>query len=469
MLNEDTIMSFDFRTWILEHKDSEYRFVYENDNLIKLLTAYGEASISFTEIEGKTIVEFSIVSNKDNSTKFYLHFELNDENHAKQLYNEMVETLTSLKDEKTVRVLLSCSAGLTTSMFAQNLNSIAEMLNLDFQFDAVSYLSIYEEVENYDVVLIAPQIGYLLKRLQDTLTDRLVLQIPTSVFASYDALAAIQFVQKELESFNLEKNNKKKEKCKNCAQYHKRILSIAISINRAQTRIYYQLHDKSDIIDSNMIIKPSMNIYDLYDIIDTVLLKHTYIDMIGIATSGIVKDDNLLKDPQNGVDIDIKKDFEGKYNIRVFVYNDANASVVGFSLEHPEYKNIIFHSQPFGFGVGGQGIILNGEIVRGKNGIAGEIKYFMRRMQLSDDVEKLAWTQLGALEIVTKALLPSISIIGPEAVVLCTPMTPDMTEVKNSLKSFIPDEFLPDFYYLHDVSEYMLNGITKLCVSHFEE
>lgn len=83
-MNEDTIMNFDFKTWILEHKNNEYRFVNENNNLIKLITDYGEASISFTEIEGDTIVEFNIVSNKDNSIKFYLHFELNDENHAKQ-------------------------------------------------------------------------------------------------------------------------------------------------------------------------------------------------------------------------------------------------------------------------------------------------------------------------------------------------------------------------------------------------
>ena len=465
MFNDEAITSFDFKTWILNHKNNEYCFVKENDDLIKLVTDYGEASITFTKIDENTIVEFNIVSNKDNSIKFYLHFELNDENHAKQLYDEMVETLIDLKNEKNVRVLLSCSAGLTTSMFVENLNSIAEMLNLDYQFDAVSYLSIYEEVENYDVVLIAPQIGYMLKRLQDTLTNKLVLQIPTSIFASYDALAAIQFVQKELENFNLEKKSKKKENCTNCEKYNKRILSIAISINKAQTRIYYQLHDKSEIIDSNMVIKSSMNIYDLYDIIDTVLLKHTYIDMIGIATPGIVKDENLLKDPQNGEIIDIKKDFEEKYNIDVFVYNNANASVVGFSLEHPEYKNIIFHSQPFGFGVGGQGIIVNGEIVSGKNGIAGEIKFFMRRMQLSDDVEKLAWTEHGALELVTKALLPSISIIGPEAIVLYTPMTPDMNEINNSLKSFIPDEFLPDLYYINDVSEYMLNGITKMCVN----
>ena len=51
-------------------------------------------------------------------------------------------------------------------MFASNLNSVVEMLGEDYHFEAVAYTNIYEEVENYDVILIAPQIGYLLKRLK---------------------------------------------------------------------------------------------------------------------------------------------------------------------------------------------------------------------------------------------------------------------------------------------------------------
>ena len=211
MAEEKMISTFDFKTWIQKQVSDHYQIVVENDQLIQLIGDEGEASISFTEIEDNTIVEFSIVSKKDQSVKFYLHFELNDENHAKQLFSEMVETLIGLKDEKIVKVLLSCSAGLTTSMFAQNLNSVAEMLSLDYQFDAVSYLSIYEEVENYDVVLIAPQIGYMLQRLKDSLPDKLVLQIPTAVFASYDAMSALQFVQSELERFNKEKNEEEIE------------------------------------------------------------------------------------------------------------------------------------------------------------------------------------------------------------------------------------------------------------------
>jgi len=465
MLNEQ--VAFNFKSWIQNHHSEDYQIVLENDQLIKLVTDYGEANINFTEIEDNTIVEFNITSPKDNSVKFYLHFELNDEDHAKQLYDEMVETLIGLKDEKTLRVLLSCSAGLTTAMFADNLNSTADMLGLDYQFNAVSYLSIYEEVENYDVILIAPQIGYMLKRLQESLPDKLVLQIPTAVFASYDALSALKFVQDELNRFNENKNIKIKDECTHCTEYEKRILSIAISINKTQTRIYYRLTEKCEVIDSNLIIKPTMNIYDLYDIIDTILLKHSYIDVIGIATPGIVKDNKLLRDPYDGKDIDIKKDFDDKYNIDVFVYNNANAVAVGFSLEDPEYKNMVFHSQPFG--VGGQGIIVNGKVLKGKNGIAGELRYFIKRMQLSDEIYKLSLTQQGTLEIVTKSLLPAISLFGPDAVAICSPMTSDMNEIKKALTSFISEEFLPEFYYIKEASSYMLSGLTQLCVDYLEE
>ena len=94
-------------------------------------------------------------------------------------------------------------------MFAENLNSVSEMLGLDYHFDAISYLSIYEEVQNYDIVFIAPQIGYMFNRLKESLPDKLVLQIPTTVFASYDALGAIRFIQQEF--LNKEKEEEKEE------------------------------------------------------------------------------------------------------------------------------------------------------------------------------------------------------------------------------------------------------------------
>lgn len=469
----------DYILWIKNHLPENYNIITVNDNEYNFYTEFGLAVIKFTDVETNTIVEFTITSKKDDTVKFYLHFELNDVEHAKQLYNEMIDTLIGLKDEKTIRVLLSCSAGLTTSMFAENLNSTAQMLTLDYHFDAVSYLSIYEQVEKYDVVLLAPQIGYMLKRLSASLPEKLVLQIPTASFAAYDSLNTIKFIQDELANFNATKDDSIKTVCScKSVKYRKRILSLVMVTNRAQVQIYYRLYDKGDIIDSNRIIKPNININDLYDVIDTILLKHGSIDAVGIATPGIVAEEHLLTyksydENIKDLEIDLKKDFKVKYpDVDVFLFNNANAAAVGFSLEHPKYKNIIFHSQPFGYGIGGQGIINNGKIVTGINGIAGEVKFFLPRMQLSDETGKFAWSEQGALELVTKSLLPSICILGSEAVVIRSPMTPDMNEIKKKLNSFIPDEFLPKFYSINTTvayGSYMLDGITKLCIDYLEE
>ena len=86
-------------------------------------------------------------------------------------------------------------------------------------------------------------------------------------------------------------------------------------------------------------------------------------------------------------------------------------------------------------------------------------------MQFSDECAKLAWTQEGVLELVTKSLLPSICIMGPEAIAVYSPMTNDMNEVRNKLLSFIPEDYMPELYSIKEMSPYMLDGLTKLCVN----
>ncbi len=458
-------IDFDFKSWILAHQGKEYMIIQDNSNHMILKTDYGEANIRFTDIEDSTIVEFEIKAYKDNTSKFYLHFELNDREHAKHLYGEMVESLLKLKEEKTLRILLSCSSGMTTSFFADLLNSTAEMLDLDYHFDAVMFTRIYEAADEYDVILIAPQIGYMYKRINESMPNKLVLQVPTAVFAKYDALATIELIQESLDKYNKSKYEAG-EYTYETIKIDKRILAIAIITAPSITRIYYQVEDHGEVIDSNLIIKPAMYIFDLYDIIDTVLLRHGYLDIIGIATPGIVKDSKELKDIYSDKIFDIHKEFEEKYNIDVCIYNNCNAAAVGFSLAHPEYKNIIYHSQPFGIGTGGQGIVLNGKIVVGKNGIAGEIMRVIYRMQLSDDPNKLIRTQNGAVELVSKELLPTIITVGPDVVALYCSMTPDMDEIKNALLSFVDEENLPEFYYVNESHPYILSGITSMCIDY---
>ena len=80
-----------FKKWIIDHQNDDYQINVESEQTIKLTTSYGEATIQFTDVTNGTIVEFNIISYKNQEVQFYLHFELND---------EMIETLIGLKDKK---------------------------------------------------------------------------------------------------------------------------------------------------------------------------------------------------------------------------------------------------------------------------------------------------------------------------------------------------------------------------------
>ena len=95
-----------FKEWIKNHETKDYQIIENNQDCIELNTDYGKAEIHFTDVTEGTIVEFNIVSYKDQEVKFYLHFELNDEDHAHQLYDEMVETLIELKNKKILKELI---------------------------------------------------------------------------------------------------------------------------------------------------------------------------------------------------------------------------------------------------------------------------------------------------------------------------------------------------------------------------
>ena len=96
-------------------------------------------------------------------------------------------------------------------------------------------------------------------------------------------------------------------------------------------------------------------------------------------------------------------------------------------------------------------------------------KFTQKSVEAINDCEKLAWHQTGVKELVIKSLLPVISIIGPEAIALFSPMTPDKEEIKEGLLSFIPQEFLPEIYIIKESWYYMLDGITKLCLDYLNE
>ena len=64
----------------------------------------------------------------------------------------------------------------------------------------------------------------------------------------------------------------------------------------------------------------------------------------------------------------------------------------------------------------GSGIVVNGQLVRGMDHLAGEVA--LLPLNLSDAYLTLANTPEGTLELVTKNIMSIIAIVAPEAIVV---------------------------------------------------
>ncbi len=248
-----------------------------------------------------------------------------------------------------IKILLTCSSGLTTSYFAYKLNEAAKLLNINYSLDAIDYNNLYNVAYKYDIILLAPQISYTYNKTKEILKNKLVLNIPPKIFAQYDIKKTFIFIQDAL--------NQTKKICRYFPQQIKTISKIHIdqttlilSLFEQDYKIYilYRLYnnDKQIILD-NKIIKPTYNIQDIFDIIDTCILKYPNIEQIGISMSNFNHykkiNSSCLQDVNHKNLIKILK---SRYPLKIFVNNDVNAAALGYYTTHNQYSSLAFLIQP---------------------------------------------------------------------------------------------------------------------------
>ena len=156
----------------------------------------------------------------------------------------------------------------------------------------------------------------------------------------------------------------------------------ALGIDIGGTKIYAAIVDKNGVIISEIkkyaTPKTKLEIENtLKEIISTF---ENEIDVIGISTAGAISNDNtkVLGSTGNLCKDYPSIDFMGLSNKKVVLENDANcAAWAEYKLGAGNGKqNIIVLT--LGTGVGG-GIIVNGQLLKGKNGAAGEMHFKMSR------------------------------------------------------------------------------------------
>lgn len=454
-----------FKRWILLHDDKPLITTLIEDHVIVIETKYSHSKIVFYPMN---MIELSVRNKITDEIEFYLHFQLQTMKHALDLYTEMMNCIHGLIKEPKLRVLLSCTGGYTTTYFAMKVEKAVKQLHLNIEIAATSYNTLFEIGKEYDIILLAPQISYLQPKVQEVLKKQKVLKIPAQVFAKYDIgkllLLLTDHSNKRLSSVDIESEPLLLSlDIKN----HNKVLTLSIYRNDSRVYIAYRLYGKNlkRLLD-NEIVKQSLSIQDIYDVLNIVLLQHPDIDIVGLSLPTTVREGNIMPIFMESMESNnMYQLLSSKYKQKFFVSNDANNAAVGYYATQKQYQSIAFLFQTVQ-GFAGCGIIVNGQLISGYQHLAGEVKYLP--LNLSDDAEELSKTPEGTLELVSKTIVSIMSIISPNLIVLYSDLIMDEQELNTEIEELIPSEYIPPIIKVSGLKEYILIGLLIRSLQKYE-
>lgn len=362
-----------FKEWILFHQSTHYSIKEDKEKNIVIESNETQGHINFYDQE---IVEYVLMNKKSKENEFYLHFQFHSFQHAMELFNEMIGLIKHIHQSAKLKVLLVCSGGLTTGYFAQKLKEAIGLLNLNMSVEARGYSEIYQIAQDYDMVLLAPQVSYLYSEVKKILKQQTILKIPPQVFGKYDVRQCISLIEENQNKINKESSKKEPLKIEGIKKSGKKILCLSLIRNRHRVHILYRLYDENnEILENNIIVKRRLYLQDYYDIIDSMLVHYPDIEVIGLSTPGIIGKNKIVSTSVEGVEeIDIERDFKSRYKQTFIFENETNAVAQGFYAVSPEYETVSFIFQPM-ISLSGIGNVVNGKLLKGSHHIAGEAQF----------------------------------------------------------------------------------------------
>lgn len=105
-----------------------------------------------------------------------------------------------------IRITLLCSLGMSTSILVEKMKEDANSLGLEIDIDALPFDRVGERIKTTDILLLGPQIRYLLSKFQNDYGDTIPV-IATINMPDY----ALQNTKKILDEALVQYNKNKKQ------------------------------------------------------------------------------------------------------------------------------------------------------------------------------------------------------------------------------------------------------------------
>ena len=445
-----------YRSWILGQKSEQYNIAEVDE---KTITLDGVGAIGKVVFQG-SVIELSVTNKKNDHIDFYLHFQMQTLGHASSLFHEMIEAMAMCENTKIVQILLSCTSGLTTGFFASELNQAASTLGMDYHFEAVPYNELTAVGRNCDIILLAPQIGYQLPKVQSIFHQIPVVSMPSQIFAKYDVRGALKLVG---ESLLAQDTTDLPKALQLSVDYDEDILSIGIFKLTRGTKILYRLYRHSSVLENGQIIKQKLCVEDLDDLIDLLLVNYPHLKHVGIASPGIIEKGHVTLEKDQLIDVDLITHFKEKYPHMHIAVDKASEAVAMMLYELLDYDSLSFLYLPKSSYVCGMGNIFNGEIMTGHMDVAGNYHYLP--FVYDKDPREQILSEEGCLDIVTRHFLLSIMTFSPKVLVFYCSNVVNGEDVAKKLEDYIPRRYIPEIKKLDNIEEYLLYGEMLKCIA----
>lgn len=75
------------------------------------------------------------------------------------------------------KILLVCSAGMSTSMLVNKMKKYAEENEIEADINAVAISEAYKVIDDVDIVLLGPQVRYQLKTVEEMVKGRIPVKV----------------------------------------------------------------------------------------------------------------------------------------------------------------------------------------------------------------------------------------------------------------------------------------------------
>lgn len=453
-----------FKKWVFIELSRDYK-VEENKKKVVFSAQKSHGSVTFNDMN---IIEMEVTRDRDERVEFYLHFEMTTMKHAVSLFEDMLKVIKKIEERTTIKVLLSCTSGLTTTFFAETLNDAVQMLGEDLSFEAVAFTELYQAGYDYDVILLAPQIAYNLPKVKQALTNQFVLPLPAEYFATYDVQNTINLIKKELKNKKRKQTQKLNIDISTVIKSKGKYLICGFIRHRSHMFIAYRVYDHNEILLENEMVYPittqdgphskadDFNYNMIIDILKPIMIQYPDIKSIGISMPMMIKNERYMMLEPDWYNIDMKTRIENELHAPTYLYNENNATLVGIHAAQPSDNMALFYVGK-GRYTGGTALIIDNKLVVGYNGVAGEIHYNTYN-HIFDRFKELSGSPEGCAEIAAVRALELMTIAGPEVIAIYSKMVMDIKDVRTILAEYLDEEVMPKLIKIPHAKDYMLVG-----------